>query len=124
MDKFSGKVKKHLGRGKQLGFPTANLDIVADIEEGIYLGVIYLNTVKYESIIFIGSAVTFGEKEKTFEVYVLDFNQDLYGKEIEVNLINKIRENKMFETKEELIAQMQKDEEVAREFFRDYNINN
>ena len=112
--KVKGLVEKHLGRGRDLGFPTANLNVKTDLEEGIYLA----KAEGLPAMAFVGSAITFGDTKKVFEVYILDFAEDLYGKEIEVEMIKKIRDNKKFNSKEELVLQMKSDEQVAREYFK------
>lgn len=109
-----GKVINGSGRGKKLGFPTANLDIPANMEEGIYLG----EAGGQPALVFVGAAKTFGEKDKKVEVHILDFEDDLYGREMEVRTIKKIRENQRFQSEEELVEQMKKDEAVAREYFK------
>jgi riboflavin kinase/FMN adenylyltransferase len=118
--KFSGIVKKNLGRGRQLGFPTANIEAPKELEDGIYVGVTYCNTLVYNSIIFVGAAETFGEADRKAEVYILDFEEDLYDQKIEVETQKKIRDNKKFASEQELIDQMKHDEKVAREFFANY----
>ncbi len=115
--KFSGIVKKNLGRGKDLGFPTANTEAPLEIEDGIYVAKTFYNATWYNSIVFVGAAKTFNETKRQAEIYILDFNSDLYGQTIEVELIKKIRDNMKFETQEQLIEQMKKDEEVARDYF-------
>lgn len=114
--KFSGIVTKHLGRGKELGFPTANIEAPKEIEDGIYLG---LASGK-PSLIFIGAAETFSESNRKAEVYILDFAGDLYDQEIVVELVKRMRDVRKFVNKEALIEQMQKDEQEARDFFKNY----
>jgi riboflavin kinase/FMN adenylyltransferase len=118
--KFSGIVKRGSARGKELGFPTANLVAPDFVEDGIYVGLAN----KKPSLIFIGVAETFGETLRNAEIYVLDFDRDLYDKKIEIEVIKKLRESKKFDSKEELIEQMKDDEKVAREFFSNYNRSN
>lgn len=133
--KIRGVVKKHLGRGTKLGFPTANLEAPEGLEEGIYAGLVNLHPSPRRStgapspeqgeslkvaIAFLGAAETFGEREKKLEVHILDFDRDLYGQEIEVQLLRKIRDNIKFNSQDELVAQMREDERAAREFFRTY----
>lgn len=110
---FKAVVKKDRGRGRAMGFPTANFDLPQDIEDGIYVGL----ADKKPALVFIGANLTFSENTKHGEVYILDFNEDLYGQEIEVEILKKIRENQKFESQAELVEQMKKDEAVAREFF-------
>ena len=114
---FSGTVTKHKGRGKELGYPTANITVTESFPEGIFVGYSYVNTKALPSLIFIGAPLTFNEKDKKAEVYILDFSEDIYGKEIKVIVRKKLRDNKKFDSKEELIAQMEQDEREAREYF-------
>jgi len=116
--KFTGIVKRGSGRGKALGFPTANIEAPENAGDGIYVGTVHCHTVAYDSVIFVGAAETFGEHERKAEVYILDFSEDLYGQAIQVEIVKKLRDNQKFESEQALIEQMQKDEQVAREFFR------
>lgn len=122
--KISGVVQRHLGRGKKLGFPTANLETSGEIEDGIYLGLVSLfmggrgeGEGELPALVFVGEAKTFGETKRWLEVHVLDFEGELYGKKIEVELIKKIRGNKKFKSKQALIEQMKLDEKNARLYF-------
>lgn len=117
MIKIKGRVKKGFQRGKSLGFPTANIAVKKDIEEGIYLSHTTIKKVKYFSITFIGEAKTFTEKLFQAETYILNLNVNLYNQWISVELIKKIRDNKKFHSEEELVRQMKLDELVARSFF-------
>lgn len=118
MFKFWGKVKKGKGRGKDLGFPTANIDLHKKIPEGVYISLVKINKKQIPSLTFIGTAKTFNETKYQAESYLLDFKSDLYGKYISIYLINKIRTNLKFNTVESLVAQIKKDETIARAFFR------
>ena len=118
--KFKGIVKKHLGRGTKLGFPTANILAPKEIEDATYLAL----TNGKSSIVFIGAPATFEEKDRRAESYILDFSGDLYDQEIEIEIIKKLRDNEKFDSEQELIDQMNLDEVVAREFFKSYNTNN
>lgn len=117
MHKFWGKVRKHIQRGRSLGFPTININLHKNIPEGIYISTISLEKKKYQSITFIGIAKTFNEKKFLSETYILDFKKDLYGKWITVELLKKIRDNKKFSSADELVKQMKKDEQAARKYF-------
>ncbi|MBI4038502.1 riboflavin kinase [Candidatus Daviesbacteria bacterium] len=117
MYKFWGKVKKHRQRGKGLGFPTANINLTKKIPEGIYISQVRIKAKKYPSLTFIGKVKTFNEDKYQAEVYILDFNQDIYHQCISVKLIKKIRSNQKFNSSKDLIAQMKKDELDARKYF-------
>lgn len=123
--RISGVVKKHLGRGKTLGYPTANLDIDAtDLEPGVFFAYAAVDGRKFFSLVFIGAAETFGDTEKFVEAYLLDFIGDLYGTTLELELLKKLRENQKFVSANDLIRQMKDDERVAREFFARYTETN
>jgi riboflavin kinase/FMN adenylyltransferase len=119
MQTLRGKVVKGRQRGKDLGFPTANIAVHEKIEEGIYVSKIRVSTEEkwYPALTFVGKAETFGEKKIKAESYLLDFSGNLYGKFISVSLLKKIRDNKKFDSPEELVEQMEKDLEVAKKFF-------
>ena len=118
MYKFWGKVRKHQQRGKKLGFPTANVNLYKNIPEGIYISKTKVKNLIYPSLTFIGIAKTFNEQTYQAEVYILDFKKDLYGSWITVKLLKKIRANKKFNSEKDLIAEMKKDEKIAREYFK------
>ena len=125
---FWGKVRKHNQRGKKLGFPTANVNLTKNISEGIYVSQAKITNSVYPALTFIGTAKTFNEKSFHAEVYILNFNEqvlsfgnkDIYGKWLSVKLLKKIRDNKKFNSATELIAQMKKDEVVARKYLGYY----
>jgi len=117
MYKFWGKVRIHQKRGKTLGFPTTNINLTKNIPEGIYISKTKIQDKQYFSLTFIGTAKTFNEKSFQAETYILDFDQNIYGKWISVQLLKKIRGNKKFNSAKELVIQMKKDEEVASKYF-------
>lgn len=99
-----------------MGFPTANINLTKNIPEGIYISRTKMGNDFYNSLTFIGTAKTFNEKNFHAETYILDFDEDIYGKWISIKLLKKIRENKKFNSAQELVEQMKKDEQEAREF--------
>lgn len=117
MHRFWGKVRKHNQRGKQLGFPTANINLRKNIPEGIYISKTKSKEKIYFSLTFIGIAQTFNEQRFLAETYILDFNKNIYGQWISVELIKKIRDNQKFNSAEELVKQMNKDEADTRKYF-------
>ena len=114
---FSGKVFRHLGRGTDLGYPTANIHIDPQTPEGIYVGYAAVSAKAYPALVFVGRPLTFGETDKKAEVYILDFDQDIYEMNVDVSVMKKLRENMKFDSEKELIAQMSQDEENARKYF-------
>lgn len=115
-----GKVIPGKGRGKKLGFPTANLEVVPapDLSlEGIYAAYTHVNGKRYPSVVFIGAAETFQESDWSYETYLLDFDQDLYDQELQLELLQKIRANQKFSGEKELIQAIETDVTTARQFF-------
>ena len=116
--RLTGIVQKHLGRGARLGYPTANIAVAPEAEEGVFFGLTGLEGKNWPSIIFIGTSETTGATEKRAESHLLDFTGDLYGKEITIEILQKHRDNQKFPDAEALIAQMEQDEAAVREFFK------
>lgn len=117
MYKIVGKVIHGLGNGKKVGMPTANIDfnnIDEKIEYGVYAAIIYLDNKKYLGVCNVGSRPTIDDK-KTVEVNILDFNQEIYNKEIEIDLIKKIRDIKKFDGLDKVKQQVDKDIKKVRE---------
>lgn len=115
---IQGIVQRGHQRGKKFGFPTMNFPITEQLPEGIYLSYITVEGEKYNALTFIGIAKTFDETTYQAETYVFDFNQDVYGKTVSVELLKKLRDNQKFDSEEELIKQMEKDKKQAEEFFK------
>src|SRR5262249_17795497 len=103
---------------RQLGFPTSNLGGV-DVEvpaDGVYAGRADLPDVTSRaSAIHVGPNVTFGADERTVEAFLIDFDGDLYGQTLEVDLLERLRPTVKFDGVEALLAQMRRDVERARQ---------
>jgi riboflavin kinase/FMN adenylyltransferase len=109
---LSGRVISGVGRGTKLGFPTANLDIdpqQALPAEGVYATWAYIDNQAYPSMTNIGRRPTFPGSERTVEVLVLDYSNNLYGHEIRIDVIDRLRGEKRFDTAEELTKQIAED---------------
>lgn len=104
-------VKKNRGVGGALGIPTANLEFgeKQEVKDGVYGGRVEIEGVSYLSVINYGNRPTFDIEEKQIEAHVLDFNGDLYGKEITVYFDSYLRDIIKFSSSEELTAQIKKD---------------
>lgn len=115
---IKGKVVKGKNRGKKMGFPTANIAISPTHPEGIYVSIIEIDGDLYSSVTFIGTVDTFNEKDYVAETYILNFNRDIYGKDVVINILKKLRDNKKFDSVDTLIRQIEKDKKNAEEYFR------
>jgi|SRR5581483_251691 len=114
---YWGKVKEGKKRGKLLGFPTANISLSRKIPEGVYVSKLKAHGKNYAAVTFVGSAKTFGEKEYKSESYILDFNKNIYGEWVTIELFKKIRGNKKFSSEKLLITQMKEDIVNAEKVF-------
>ena len=111
-------VEHGLKRGRDLGFPTANLRISPNKllpATGIYAVRVDVEDRTYAGALSVGFRPTFGSNSLTVEVFILDFDGDLYGSELCVQFIRRLRGERRFASAEALIAQMQRDVEQARE---------
>lgn len=106
---ITGVVRKGKGRGKNIGFPTVNITLNRTVPEGVYASIVKIKTQTYRAASFVGRAETFGENELQLESYILDFNRDIYGTEITVKLIEKLRESKKFPSVQSLVTAIRKD---------------
>jgi len=109
---LDGRVTSGARRGSKLGFPTANLDIdpqQALPAEGVYATWAHIDNKAYQSMTNIGRRPTFPGSERTVEVLVLDYQDNLYGRELKIDIIERLRGEKQFDTAEELKKQIAKD---------------
>lgn len=110
------------GRGRNLGFPTANIAIGLDRAlpaYGVYVTRAYIRENAYASCTNIGVRPTFDvEQRPVVETYVLDFDQDIYGEEVRIELLTRLRPELRFGSAEELVRQMHRDIQHTREYFR------
>lgn len=105
------------GRGRALGFPTANLDVPRDLlvpPDGVYAGW----TRERRAAISIGTNPHFDGEERRFEAHLLDFDDDLYDQRLVVELWRWVREQRRFESLEELVSAIGDDVERTREAAR------
>jgi riboflavin kinase/FMN adenylyltransferase len=107
-----GKVVTGAGRGGGLGFPTANLDVnsgQALPPDGVYAGLAQVNGKVYQAMTNIGKSPTFGGGQRTIESYLLDYSGDLYGQELSVDFVTRLRDEKKFKNPDELKKQLAED---------------
>ena len=104
-----GVVVKGVGRGKSLGFPTANLEPPAGTAipmDGIYATWASIDGIAYMAATSIGRRPTFDEGNQTVEAFILDFDGDLYGREVRLEFVRRLRDELKFEAVEDLQAQV------------------
>ena len=117
--RLQGRVVTGVGRGVKLGFPTANLEIEAEQAlppDGVYISLAHIDDQSYFSLTNIGKRPTFGNNQRLVEVYLLDYDGDLYGQELAIDLLERLRSEKKFKTAEELKKQIAQDVERGRKW--------
>jgi len=118
-----GKVVQGTKRGQALGFPTANLEISEELypKKGVYAVEVVWNQQRLNGLANVGMNPTFLSPQAkegsllSIEVYILNFHQDLYGEEIQINFRKRIRDETRFNSPSELMEQIKKDVEWAAE---------
>ena len=103
--------------GKLLGFPTANLNLVDELvpKMGVYAVKVHLEGRVYNGVANIGFNPTFGDVTLSVEVHCFDFNQEIYEREIRIDFIARVRDEKKFAGPEELAVQIDRDCRMARD---------
>lgn len=118
---LQGTVVRGFQRGRELGYPTANLQINDEHKlipcTGIYAVRVMVNGIAHQGMMSIGYNPTFNGSTKTIEVNILDFDQDLYGTTLTVEFVEYLRGELKFESVELLIEAIKKDEAKTREVF-------
>jgi riboflavin kinase/FMN adenylyltransferase len=111
-----GKVIWGTGRGKELGCPTANLEIPNGLypRTGVYAVEAIVGNRTYPGVANVGYNPTFGQNPLSVEVHILDFSRDIYGEEIQFIFFDRIRDEETFKVPNSLAQQMKKDIDVAR----------
>ena len=120
-----GRVVKGLQNGQRLGYPTANLYLYDSYfmpREGVYFGIAKLYGEEYNAVASFGTHPSIDELDAPIlEVFLLDFNDDIYGERMEFEFLDFERENYKFENDVELSNQLYADKLVAKTFFGNKN---
>ncbi len=115
---LTGKVVHGKGLGKRWNYPTSNIQISENYKlipkTGVYIVSTIIDKTLYYGIMNIGFRPTLQGKNQTIEVHILDFNQDIYNKMIQVKLIKRLRNEQKFDSIDQLITQIKIDEKEAR----------
>lgn len=115
-----GPVIRGNERGRTIGFPTANLAVTPDRAMpayGVYVTRTTVGGATYASATNIGINPTFNDPRPSVETYILDFEGDIYGRELRVEMLHRLRGEAKFDGMEPLIAAIAADVEAAREYF-------
>ncbi len=113
---LEGSVVPGAGRGRTIGFPTANIDTTNELRPapGVYAVRVQSQGTWFGGAANIGVKPTFGGTEVTIEAHLFDFSQDLYGQKLRVQFLERLRAEKRFGSVAELTGQIARDVEAAR----------
>jgi len=117
MFSLHGRIVSGEGRGRELGFPTANIGVSpgqALPADGVYATRAYFGGKIYQSLTSIGTRPTFDGKERVVEVYILDYKGNLYGQELKIDVVERLRGEERFDTVDELKKKMAEDVKQGR----------
>lgn len=111
--------------GKKIGFPTSNLNIDKTMvapPNGVYITRCYYNGVTYPSITNVGNKPTIGEYHKNIETHIFNFDMELYGKNIRVEFLEKMRDEKKFDSVEDLSREIMANCITAKAYHRQHDL--
>ncbi|MBT8311165.1 MAG: riboflavin biosynthesis protein RibF, partial [Flavobacteriaceae bacterium] len=119
---LTGTIIKGKGLGKKIGFPTANLHIEEPYKlipkNGVYAVSCMINDERVIGMMNIGVNPTVNGEELTKEVHLFDFEQDLYGRTVQVDMHARLRDEQKFDSINELKSQLIKDKEATLQILR------
>ncbi len=119
---LQGPIVAGARRGAGLGFPTANIAIGRDRALpafGVYVTRAFVRETEYRSCTNIGVRPTFdSEPRPTVEAFIMEFDDDIYGQEMRIDLLHRLRDELKFDSVDDLVAQMRRDIEDTRDYFR------
>ena len=118
--RMSGRVAHGEKLGRELGFPTANIHLhrQASAIQGIFIVEVFgLDEEPMQGVASIGTRPTVNETKALLEVFLLNFDQNIYGRHIQVSFLKKLRDEEKFDSLDELIKQIQLDVEQAQAYF-------
>lgn len=116
-----GVVIQGTGRGRRLGFPTANLQISEELatpDEGVFAVRVSFKKQTKEGVLYIGRRPTFDGKDRSFEVHILNTSEELYGEYLEVSLLKRLRGDEHFSDPAALLKQIKADIQAAEALFK------
>ncbi len=117
---ITGEVIRGEGRGRQMEFPTANIEVANELlpANGVYVSETVALASRFPSVTNIGVRPTFGGRVVTVESHLIEFEGDLYRERVEVRLLDRIRDEQRFAGPDELADQIARDRAAAESYFQ------
>src|SRR3989338_11297789 len=118
---FKAQVIHGRKMGKKFGFPTINLDnprILSGFDNGVYAAFVAIEGKNYQGLLYKGPRLILGETATVLEIYLMNFNHEIYGQTVTFKLLDFIRGDISFPNIEDFIIQLKKDVKAAEKIFR------
>ena len=121
---ISGRVSHGDKKGRTIGFPTINVGISRRLSPvlGVFNVLVEINKETYHGVCNVGKRPTVGGEKTLLEVFIFDFNREIYGERVAIVFKQKSREEMKFDSFEELKQQIAKDVEIGKQFFKSSSI--
>lgn len=120
---LKGEVMHGSKKGKELGYPTANILVEATYKlipaNGVYAVKIHLDDKEYSGMLNIGDNPTFDDKNWSIEVHIFEFDKNIYNQTVEISFIQRMRDEIKFSSVDELVEQMKDDELNAKRILKE-----
>ncbi len=124
--KYKGKIIVGTQDGRKINMRTANLEIYAgpieSLEFGVYASIIKIDKNLYKSITHYGPRLVFSETTPKFEVHIFNFQKEIYGEKVEVELKKFIRETQKFDSLDDMMNQIHDDIRKAKDLLQTYHV--
>ena len=111
---YSGTIIKGLQNGRKFGFPTANIELAEGLlppETGINAVKVWLEKQSLFGMLYVGTRPTLQLDKLSIEIHLFNFQEDIYGKQLQFEILKKIREEKTFDSPQQLIDQLRLDKQ-------------
>ena len=111
---YSGTIIKGLQNGRKFGFPTANIELAEGVlppETGIYAVKVWLEKQSLFGMLYVGTRPTLQLDKLSIEIHLFNFQEDIYGQQLQFVILKKIREEKTFDSPQQLIDQLRLDKQ-------------
>ena len=111
---YSGTIIKGLQNGRKFGFPTANIELAEGLlppETGIYAVKVWLKKQSLFGMLYVGTRPTLQLDKLSIEIHLFNFQEDIYGQQLQFEILKKIREEKTFDSPQQLIDQLRLDKQ-------------
>lgn len=119
MKHFTGTVIKGLQNGRKIGFPTANVSVgqKEEIEDGIFAVEVDIENRSFRGMMYVGTRPSFNLTDKSIEVHIFDFSEDIYGKKIDIRIRKKVGSEQKFTNIDDLARKIQEYKTVISNYF-------